>query len=199
MDQKDIDRLLICREAIDKHREFNKARVEALATSKSVAEAKTYIEEKLSITTAISAGTAKKSTDEIKKILESERTKSTIEMNTELAKYGFADAAEFKKWHDEVVLEIFKECYPISGQCDGCKGLPEPVCMKFFGSNPCVSAKNSAATFNIWIMSMEMVRDKTYLDLGKIWKWKEGCPEGNGFYMEVALQKEPPLDLFWGM
>ena len=54
-------------------------------------------------------------------------------------------------------------------------------------------------TFNIYVMSMEAVRDHTYLDHGTIWKWAEGCPKEHGFYIDTTKIKTPPVDLFWGL
>lgn len=197
MEQKDIDRLLICRAAIDKQRGFNKARVKAVTTCKSVTEAKTLIESKVGVTT-ISADSAVKTADSIKSILEAERTKMTLEVNAILLSQGFESASVFKEWQDKLCLEEFKKCYPIEGYCDGCHGLPEPCCIQFF-PDPCVSAEKPEATLNIFTMSMEAVRDRTYLDYGTIWKWKEGCPKDHGFFIDTSKIKEPPVDLFWGL
>ena len=137
MEQRDIDRLLICRAAVDKQREFNKARAEAVTTCKSVTEAKTLIESKTGVATTISADSAMKSPGALKSTLEAERTKMTLAMNDILLEQGFAGVSEFKEWQDKLCLEEFKNCYPIEGFCDGCKGLPEPCCLKFF-PEPCV-------------------------------------------------------------
>jgi hypothetical protein len=198
MEQKDIDRLLICRAAVDKQRAFNAARVEAYTTCKSVTEAKALIETKTGVATTISAASAVKTADAIKSTLEAERTKMTLEINDILLSQGFDSASEFKEWQDKLCLEEFKKCYPIEGFCDGCKGLPEPCCIKFF-PEPCVSADKPEVTFNIYAMSMEAVRDHTYLDHGTIWKWAEGCPKDHGFFIDTAKITIPPVDLFWGL
>lgn len=97
MEQKDINKLLICRAAIDKHRAFNRARVEALATSKSVDEAKSIIESKIGIATTISSDRSAKTPQDIKYILEDERTKLTLVMNAILKEQGFYQDYEFGK------------------------------------------------------------------------------------------------------
>ena len=87
----DIAKATICIEAIQKSREFNAVRVEAVTTCKSVTEAKSLIEAKTDVVTTVSADSAVKSADEIKKILESERTKVTLATNEVMKSQGFVD------------------------------------------------------------------------------------------------------------
>lgn len=88
---KDVARALICLEAIQKNREFNLVRIEAVTTCKSVTEAKSLIESKTDVVTTVSADSAVKSADEIKKILETERTKVTLATNEVMKSQGFVD------------------------------------------------------------------------------------------------------------
>ena len=111
--QEDIERILICREAIDKHRAFNQARVESLETAKSVDEAKALIEAKIGVATTITADSGLKSKDSIKVALEPERTKSTLEMYEILRQQGFEDYFTFASWNDLLCLLVYKECHPL--------------------------------------------------------------------------------------
>ena len=87
----DIAKAVICIEAIQKNREFNLVRVEAVTTCTSVTEAKSLIESKTDVVTTVSADTAVKSSDELKKILEAERTKITLATNEVMRSQGFVD------------------------------------------------------------------------------------------------------------
>ena len=87
----DIAKAVICIEAIQKSRAFNAVRVEAVTSCKSVTEAKSLIEAKTDVVTTVSADSAVKSADEIKKILESERTKITLATNEVMKSQGFVD------------------------------------------------------------------------------------------------------------
>ena len=87
----DIAKAVICCDAIAKSREFNAVRVEAVTTCKSITEAKSLIEAKTDVVTTVSADSAVKSSEEIKKILESERTKVTIATNEVMKGQGFVD------------------------------------------------------------------------------------------------------------
>ena len=88
---KDVARAVICLDSIVKSREFNAVRVEAVTTCKSVTEAKSLIELKTDVVTSVSADSAVKSADEIKKILEAERTKVTLATNEVMRSQGFVD------------------------------------------------------------------------------------------------------------
>lgn len=85
------EKILICLTAIEKHRAFNMARVGALETAKSVYEAKAMIELKLDVATTIVSDDSVKSPQDIKEILEAERTKSNLEMNEVLRQNGYID------------------------------------------------------------------------------------------------------------
>ena len=103
---EDIAKAVICLDAIQKSREFNLVRVEAVTTCKSVTEAKSLIESKTDIVTTISADRAVKSADEIRKILETERTKVTLATNEVMRSQGFVNAdgvgsvAIFESWFE---------------------------------------------------------------------------------------------------
>jgi hypothetical protein len=87
----DVARAIICLDAILKSREFNLVRVEAVTTCKSITEAKTLIKAKTDVVTTVSADSAVKSADEIKKILETDRTKVTLATNEVMRSQGFVD------------------------------------------------------------------------------------------------------------
>jgi hypothetical protein len=105
---EDIAKAVICLDAIQKNREFNAVRVEAVTTCKSVTEAKSLIELKTDVVTSVSADSAVKSADEIKKILETERTKITLATNEVMRSQGFVNAdgvgsvAVFESWLEGV-------------------------------------------------------------------------------------------------
>jgi hypothetical protein len=105
---KDVARAVICLDSIVKSREFNAVRVEAVTTCKSVTEAKSLIELKTDVVTSVSADSAVKSADEIKKILEAERTKVTLATNEVMRSQGFVDekgngsVSVFESWLEGV-------------------------------------------------------------------------------------------------
>jgi len=105
---EEIAKAVICLDAIVKSREFNAVRVEAVTTCKSVTEAKSLIELKTDVVTSVSADSAVKSADEIKKILEAERTKVTLATNEVMRSQGFVDGngngsvSVFESWLEGV-------------------------------------------------------------------------------------------------
>lgn len=105
---EDIAKAIICLDAIAKSRAFNAVRVEAVATCKSVTDAKSLIESKTDVVTTVSADKAVKSADEIKKILETERTKVTLATNEVMRSQGFVDdkgigsVSVFESWLEGV-------------------------------------------------------------------------------------------------
>ena len=222
MDQKDIDRLLICREAIDKHRAFNQARVEALATCKSVTDAKTLIESKVGATT-ISADTAKKSVTDIKSTLEAERTKMTLAMYDVIREQGFATFGDFKTFNDKANFDTYKECYPVEGKCDWCgkKAFIDQPCLTapevypLYPMEPGKNCKYEMIVNGTWevddyvyILFMARLenRDEKYtekLDEKMAEYMKDTivplsiCPMGHGFQINKTNMKPLPFDVFW--
>lgn len=200
MDQKDIDRLLICRAAVDKHREFNKARVEAYTTCKSVTEAKTLIESKIGIATTISADISLKSPDAIKSTLEAERTKMTLAMYDVIKGQGFANYAEFADFNEKSNFEVFKECYPVIGKCDWCgeKEFAKQNCAVLFGLVGSCGEKRPASvtdqvamsSYRRYILGETEVIDGVTCSISY-------CPKGHGYTNDVANFKTPPFDVFW--
>jgi len=101
---EEIAKAVICLDAIVKSREFNAVRGEAVTTCKSVTETKSLIELKTDVVTSVSADSAVKSADEIKKILEAERTKVTLATNEVMRSQGFVDGkgegsvSAFEEW-----------------------------------------------------------------------------------------------------
>ena len=96
---KDVARAVICLEAIQKNRDFNTVRVSSLTTCKTVLEAKTLIES-AGYTTALSADTDEKSSDDLKKALEIERAKITEATKQVIVGQGFGGVAEFYAWFE---------------------------------------------------------------------------------------------------
>jgi hypothetical protein len=199
MEQKDIDRLLICRAAVDKQREFNKARVEAYTTCKSVTEAKTLIESKTGVATTISMDSAVKTADAIKSTLEAERTKMTIAMYDVIKGQGFTDFQEFKDWHDKVVFEVYKECHPIQGSCDLCgqKGLEKQPCVVFYKSTDVCPKVGEPASDGVYQDAFWREKNGAFKTVGDM---RYGnCLDGHGFWQDMTKFKEPPFDLLWSV
>jgi hypothetical protein len=202
MEQKDIDRLLICRAAVDKQRAFNAARVEAYTTCKSVTEAKTLIESKVGATT-ISADSAVKTADSIKTTLEAERTKMTLAMYDVLKGQGFASYGEFSDFNDKSNFEVFKECRPIQGICDLCglKDVKEQPCFKKYGMAifDCAAKQKEGESYMdgiyMEVMRVEKDGDKITYD-GKILPVSY-CPKGHGYQIIPEQCKDFPFDVFW--
>jgi hypothetical protein len=96
---KDVARAVICLEAIQKNREFNAARADAVTSCKTVSEAKTLIES-AGYTTALSVDTAEKSSDDLKNTLEIERAKITEATKQVIVEQGFGGVAEFYAWFE---------------------------------------------------------------------------------------------------
>lgn len=96
---KDVARTVICLEAIQKNREFNAARADAVTSCKTVSEAKTLIES-AGYTTALSVDTAEKSSDDLKNTLEIERAKITEATKQVIVEQGFGGVAEFESWFE---------------------------------------------------------------------------------------------------
>jgi len=96
---KDVARVVICLEAIQKNREFNAVRADAVTSCKTVSEAKTLIES-AGYTTALSVDTAEKSSDDLKNTLEIERAKITEATKQVIVGQGFGGVAEFYAWFE---------------------------------------------------------------------------------------------------
>jgi hypothetical protein len=201
MTQEEITKLLLCRAAIDKHRAFNQARVESLATAKSVTEAKALIESKTGVATTISADSAVKTTDDIKKILEIERTKSTLEMYDILKQQGFETYDDFHNWHDEIVYAAYQDYVADAGTgyCDFCgeKELKDQPCVKKFGvTGVCVAKITSITDAIVWdsfILHQEgniKIVDGKEIAISR-------CPEGHGFHIDAKKVKTLPVDIKW--
>jgi len=172
MKQEDVDRILICMAAIDKHRAFNESR---LAT--------------------IEAAVDKTS---VKADLESERSASTIEMNLVMKSQGFVhpdgegSVSAFSNWYEKVILEAYKEYRPIKGMCDWCgkAELKDQQCTKRFSIDgllgcACTSDENSHYR---WCLGEE--RRGITPDL---------CPVGHGYHRDEVNYIDPPagIDFRW--
>jgi len=198
--QEDIDKILICREAIDKHRAFNQARAKSLTVATSVDEAKALIELKIGVATTITADSALKSTQDIKNILEEERTKSTLEMYATLKEQGFEDYTAFSNWHDKIVFEIFKGCCPIIGKCDWCgeKELREQNCIKLYGITDCTNRKLGVSSdLGAYLESFKRFKEGTTEIIKDKVSTISVCPKGHGYYNDIENIKELPIDIKW--
>lgn len=223
IDQKDIDRLLICREIIDKHRAFNAARIEALSTSKSVEEAKTIIESKIGVATTITTDSAAKSTNDIKSILEDERTKYTLEMYDILRQQGFETFQEFADFNNKLNFDAYKESYPLDGKCDWCgeKAFIDQPCLtapEVYPQYPMEPGKNCKyelivnGTWEVddyvYVLFMARLekRDEKYTEkldeklatlMGDAISPISICPVGHGFHIVKDKMKPLPFNVFW--
>ena len=200
MEQKDIDRLLICRAAVDKQREFNKARVEAYTTCKSVTEAKTLIESKTGVATTISADSAVKTADSIKSTLEAERTKMTLAMLDVIKGQGFVNYDAFRDFNDKSNFEVFKECYPVIGKCDWCgeKEFKAQNCAVLFGLvGSCGEKKPDSVTDQVARSSYERYPKGETEVIDGVTCSISYCPKGHGYTNDVKNFKTPPFDVFW--
>jgi predicted TIM-barrel enzyme len=84
---------------MQKNREFNAVRADAVTSCKTVSEVKTLIEA-TGFTTSLSADTAEKSSGDLKNILESERAKMTEATKQVIVEQGFGGVAEFESWFE---------------------------------------------------------------------------------------------------
>ena len=176
MEQKDIDRLLICRAAIDKHRAFNASRVATIEASLSTAKAV------------------------VKESLEPDRTASTLEMNEVVKGQGFGSVSEFGVWNEAMNFEAFKECYPVAGSCDWCgeKEFLKQNCAVLFGLvGSCGEKKPSIVTDQVAKSSYwRYIKGETEIKDGVLCSISY-CPAGHGYYNDVKNFKTPPFDVFW--
>lgn len=197
MDKADLDKMIICRAVIDKYRAFNKARVEALVSSKSLSEAKDYIENKIGATT-ITAETVEKSKDSIKSLLEDERTKYTLEIYTVLRDQGFVDSdgngsvRDFAEWYEEKILELYKESIPIHGTCDLCgeKELIDQPCVKMYKTKDVCVATAKDVTDGIYKNGLLLRR--MGLTVSDTSERRGLCPKGHGFWADSSEYKKIP-------
>jgi len=169
---EDIKKILICREAIDKHRVF-----------------KTQFRSKIE---------SAENKDKTKEELEPHRTESTLARNAVLKEQGFDDYHAFKEWNDKVCFETFKEFYPLSGFCDYCgeQELKEQNCIKTYGLTDCTSRKNGGGLdWGAWSEAYRGFKEDTNRVIKD--RYYGLCPDGHGFYVVIADIKEPPFDIFW--
>ena len=199
MTDEDIKRMVVCREAIDKHRAFNRARVEALETSTSVADAKSIIETKLGKATTITVDTSVKPTQEIKSILEEERTKSTLEMNAVIESQGFESVSDFRTWYDKFLLEIVESTYPMTGTCDLCgeKEITDQPCVKLYGKNTCVFSGTYEKDKGHYIEAIKRLREGITEIVNGIIYPISPCKDGHGYQHDYKNYKEFPIPEWW--
>lgn len=204
MDKKDIDIIIECRAVIDKARAFNKARNESLVSSKSIDEAKAYIESKVGATT-ITADSGLKQKEALKEILEDERTKYTEATKKIMEKHGFINesgegsVSKFSEWYEPLIFQLYKECVPIHGTCDFCgeKELIDQPCVKMYHKRELCLATQQDVNDNIyqnslWMRRMGLISTEV--------KTRRGlCPKGHGFWADSSEYTEPPdgIDFAW--
>ena len=200
IEQKDIDRLLLCRAVIDKHRAFNTARAESLVTAKSVYGAKALIEAKIGVATTISADSAVKPVADIKNVLEPERTKYTLEMYEILRQQGFETFQAFTDFNAILNFEAFKESCPVIGECDFCgeKGIAKQNCVLLYGITNCaINAKELNSIEGVYKESFKRLNEGVLEEIDGVICTVSVCPKGHGFYNDVKNFKTPPFDILW--
>lgn len=223
IEQKDIDRLLLCRAVIDKYRVFNTARIESLATAKSVTEAKAIIETKIGVATTISADSAIKPVSDIKSALEPERTKYTLEMYEILHQQGFETYQAFVDFNNKLNFESYKESYPLEGRCDWCgkKAFIDQPCLTapevypLYPMEPGKNCKYEMIVNGTWevddyvyvlFMARLEKRDEKYTEpldeklsilMGDTISPISICPIGHGFHIIKDKMKPLPFNVFW--
>jgi len=168
IEQKDIDRLLAGRKIVDAYR----------------AVAAEYREKaSISIDSKLSADIA--TTKEAYQA----REEATKKMNKELAKLGFDSVDAFSKFNDSLNMEAFKDCRPIKGTCDLCKGYDkEPPCKTFYKAAACINSFTPVLDDRIYKISLDIYSGRTSY---------QACPKGHGFQPDTDNYKELPFDVKW--
>lgn len=101
---------------------------------------------------------------------------------------GFANVSEFIIFNDTMEFEIYKDAVPISGECDGCEGLPVPECVRVYGqAKACSNSRPKVALDAIYRIAYKGKREGK--SVTKDGKTRLICPEGHGFYVDESKRK----------
>jgi hypothetical protein len=148
MNKEDIEKLQICREAIDEHQKVHAKGFES----------------------------------------DADHAKAVEEYMKVLNDNGFATVSDFTDFNDAMNFEIYKEATIISGECDGCVGLPVPECVRIYGqANACSNTRPKVALDTIYRIAYKAkVTEKVVVKDGKS---HFCCPEGHGFYVDETKRK----------
>lgn len=194
MEQKDIDRLLAGRKAID---EIKRPDVDVVNT--------------LNLTTkkseAVSLTTVKQSLAELDALRKTE-SDSIIEAERQIIELGFSGIGDFMSFNEKMCFDAFKECRPVQGSCDLCKGnvdekgnLTGKMCEKTVGIGICekdvFEAPDKVLEY-IYLSTFKSIKRfgvSLYKRDGNISRGI--CPDGHGFYVDETLCKPFPFTLFW--
>lgn len=197
--KEDIDKLLKGRKIIDSIQKPDSNILNDLHT-----QAKLSVMRTVTITNKEDAIIANQ---EIERLMEIEK-QSILQAQKDIIELGFEDLGDFIAFNNKLCLDALKECRPIQGFCDLCKGnLDEngketgPMCGKTYGYSVC---KNDID------QTQEILKNFLYIHTLKIIKnhginfyYRKGtisrgvCPEAHGFYVDETQCKPLPFSLSW--
>lgn len=113
--------------------------------------------------------------------------------------HGFDSLQSFSKWNDEMNFAAYCECRPIEGSCDKCVGYKgTPPCYKKYGTSSCFSGSAPTSLESIrktgFLLYTAQAHDPALVERkGK----RTPCPEGHGWYQDLAKATVPPFDITW--
>jgi hypothetical protein len=201
MEQKDIDRLLVCRKAIDDHRVIKVATRDTYASATTADKALKYA--KMQDAFATSRDTYLRA----------------------LSDNGFDSLEDFISYNDALCVQAMKECTPLYSLCDRCEGIKDtPPCVAAFGSGACFYT--GITDENFYISSLRLLKQVKYTESAAtvgvykftdidnslsiaMPKWAGGeieliigsiigfgtCPDGRGFRNKI--NSHFPFDISW--
>jgi hypothetical protein len=195
MEQKDIDRLLAGRKIIDEIKSPDPVVLSALNA-------------KTKKTESVSLSTVKQTLAERDALLKIEGD-SIVNAEKQLVELGFAGIGDFMSFNEKMCFDAFKECRPVQGFCDLCKGNLDAegketgmMCKNLTGQSLCekdVEERNTEVLLDFIYRNtfrhIEMFGVSIYKRKGNISRGV--CPEGHGFYVDENLCKPFPFTLFW--
>lgn len=129
-------------------------------------------------------------------------------LNQNLMKLGYESLTQFLDYNEKVSIEIYIECVPIDGYCDGCPGNPLPKCKELIHYKGCQTIKDILPKdLNINVV-------KTLIATNSFRRERRGggivinnarinksilkdCASNHGFYIDGSKVKEFPFDIFW--
>jgi hypothetical protein len=193
MEQKDIDKLLLCRKAIDDHRARK-------ADYRATYDAVTTANKATAYTTMQDGFTASKDT-----------------YLSILLENGFESYDIFQKFDYEMCAQAIREYLPLQSRCDKCEGIKSPPCIIAFGESSCFYKPVDDEQFYktaVYIVKQIKYISNTFTEIGtdllkEVPNWvgkdivlKVGdiigfgtCPDGRGFRNLVSAPF--PFDVTW--